>query len=615
MTKFATPSPEADAAGTLSLAGSLTRAFGRPFRHLRRHRIMVAIGLILVPINVAATLWMPHLLGNMLDNLDHGGNTDLLASTCWILLLLAAVEAGSRFVSRKCLVDASRLVEQSLKDEMTSHLQRLPIAWFDKSRTGDITSRMTQDVELVRFVIGPMLLHGGSTLCLLPAGMVLMLSMDVAVALASTGTLCGIFIVMKFVLPRLHKWSKKSQEAIGEISQQAHEDFSGVRVVQQFDITERERGAMATKNRRYLLANLRLVRLRATLNALTHSTSGVVMLCVLLIGGHQVIAGRITVGELFQFTVYLGLMTFPLQVLGWTIAMIPRAHAAAIRIEELFEAVPEADTGNSPDLTGSIEFRNLTFCYPGTDKPALEDLSFAIKAGDKLGLIGPVGSGKSTIISLLLRFYEPPRGTIFVDGHDVLDLAPAHLRKLFALAPQDPFLFSDTVANNVTFDDDQIDHNRRNSAIAAAALDQDLPQLKDGIDTMVGERGVTLSGGQKQRVSLARAFLSDRKGLLLDDTLSALDAVTEHRILDGLARTRQGRTMIAATHRLSVTVDSDIILVLGHGKLQEIGTHTQLLSRNGLYARAWRRQTESRALESECDAPDEPGNRRDGGLQ
>jgi len=581
---------------------SLTRAFRRPFGHLRRYWPMVLVGLLLVPVHAAAMLWMPRLLGETLDHLASGGAREELAATCRLLLGLAAAEGLTRFVSRKLLIDASRMVEQSLKDEMVAHLQRLPVGWYDDAKTGDLTSRMTQDVELVRFVMGPMLLHGGSTLCLLPAGLVLMLSMDVPVALASLLALMTVFVAMKFVLPKLHSWSKKSQEAIAEVSQQAQEDFAGVRVVQQFDRVPRELAAMATKNRRYLLANLRLVRLRSLLNALMHSSSGVVMLGVLLVGGHQVITGRITVGQLFQFTGYLALMTFPLQILGWTIAMVPRAQAAAERIEELFEAAPEQQGGERPTLRGDLEVRDLTFTYPKAETPALREVSFSLAAGQKLGLIGPVGSGKSTLLELLLRFYDPPRGSMFVDGHDLLDLDPRLLRERFALAPQEPFLFSDTVANNVTFDDATVDEHDRNAAVAAAALDQDLPQLRDGLDTIVGERGVTLSGGQKQRVSLARAVLSDRPGLLLDDTLSAVDPNTEHRILDGLRETRGGRTVIAATHRLSVTADADLILVLEDGAVRERGTHRELLQLGGSYAAAWRRQTEARALESDGEA-------------
>jgi ABC-type multidrug transport system fused ATPase/permease subunit len=401
------------------------------------------------------------------------------------------------------------------------------------------------------------------------------------------------------LMPRLHAWSKKSQEAIADVSQRAQEDFAGVRVLHQFDAVARERDAMARRNRRYLLANLRLVRLRSLLNALTHSTSGLVMLGVLAVGGWQVIEARITVGQLFQFIGYLGLMTFPLEILGWTLATLPRAYAAGIRIEELFEVAPESGAGESPALRGELRVHDLTFTYPGASRPALQNVSFALAPGRKLGLVGPVGSGKSTLLALLLRFYDPPRGAVFVDGRDVLDLQPQALRQLFALAPQEPFLFSDTVRANVAFAHDDHANDVVDAAVAAAALDQDLPQLHEGMATIVGERGVTLSGGQKQRVSLARALLSERPSLLLDDTLSAVDPLTERRILRGLHAQRRGRTMLVASHRLSVVADADHVLVLEHGRVREAGTHAELLARGDVYATAWRRQTEAKALESE----------------
>ncbi|MBL8732882.1 MAG: ABC transporter ATP-binding protein [Planctomycetes bacterium] len=581
----------------MSWLRSVRRAFGRPLALLRRHRWLVVIGCLFVPVHAAAMLWMPRLFGDTLDSLTTGSAVQLRA-TCWLLLLLAGVESAARFVSRRTLIDASRHVEQDLKDELVLHLQRLPIAWFDRARTGDVTSRMTQDVELVRFVMGPLLLHGGSTLCLLPAGLWLMLGMDVPVTLASLGVFAVLFLAMRTVLPRLHAWSKQSQEAIAAVSQQAQEDFAGIRVVMQFDRVDRELAAMATKNRRYLLANLRLVRLRSLMNAMTHSTSGVVTLGVLLVGGYQVIEQRITIGQLFQFLGYLGLMTFPLEILGWTLATLPRAHAAGVRIAELFEVAPEADAGAEPELRGALRVQGLTFTYPGAERPALADVTFELAPGQKLGLVGAVGSGKSTLLALLLRYYDPPRGSVFVDGHDVLDLKPSALRRLFAYTAQEPFLFSDTVAANVGFAADDAAGEAIDRAVGAAALDQDLPQLREGLATIVGERGVTLSGGQKQRVSLARAVLSHRPGMLLDDTLSAVDPVTERRILQGLRNERRGRTMLIASHRLSVLTDADLILVLDRGRITERGDHHTLLAQAGAYAAAFWRQSEASALES-----------------
>lgn len=587
---------------------SIHRAFGRPLRMLWAHRAPLLLGLLLVPVHAAVLLWMPRLLGNALDGLQlASGSTPeegraLLRHSCQWLFALALAEAISRYISRKTLIDVSRRVEQQLKDAAVAHLHRLPIAWFDRARTGDVISRLTQDAELVRFVMGPLLLHGGSALCLLPAGAWLMASMSVPVTLACAGGFLVLFLLMRLVLPRLHRWSKKSQEAVGQISQRAQEDFAGIRVVQQFALQDREQAAMATRNRRYLLANLRLTRLRALLSSLTHSTSGLVLLAVLAVGGHQVIQGNLTVGELFQFTGYLGLMTFPLEILGWTIATLPRAHAAGLRIEELFEVEPATAGGATPPLRGRLEVRRLTFTYPGADRPALRDLSFTLEPGQKLGLVGTVGSGKSTLLALLLRFYEPPRGSILIDGHDLLDLDPDAVRRLFALAAQEPFLFSDTIAANVAFAAAAgADATALADPVAAAALDQDLPRLPAGLETVVGERGVTLSGGQKQRVALARALASDRPILLLDDTLSAVDTVTERRILRGLAQSRHNRTLVVASHRISVLQDADLILVLDRGAVIESGRHADLLALHGRYADACRRQSEAAALADELE--------------
>jgi len=585
---------------------SIRRAYGRPLRLLWQRRTAVLIGMSLVPIHAVVTLCMPALLGHTLDLLSQTAETGPLAdrwtglqTACYLLMGLAIGEAISRFVSRLLLINASRCVEEDLKNELVAHLQRLPVHWFDKARTGDITSRLTQDIELVRFVMGPLLLHGGATLCILPAGLWLMASMNVPVTLSAMAVFGLLFTAYRAVMPRLHKWSKKSQEAIAEISQQAQEDFAGIRVVHQFAIADRERAAMATKNRRFLLANLRLVRLRSLLNALTHTTGGAVTLVVLVVGGYQVIEGAITIGQLFEFMGYLALMIFPLEILGWVLAMMPRAQAAAERIAELFEVEPEIAHGATPSLTGRIRVENLTFSYPGSERPALQEVSFRCDPGCKLGLVGPVASGKSTLLALMLRLYDPPRGTIFVDDHDILDLEPASVRRLFALAPQDPFLFSDSIAKNVAFGREDAGSDNLDTAITAAALDQDLPQLHAGLETLVGERGVTLSGGQKQRVSLARALLSERPGLLLDDMLSAVDTNTESRILRGLDAQRRGRTMIVASHRLSAVADADLILVLDDGQVRARGKHDQLLREGGLYATAWRLQTESTTLESD----------------
>lgn len=582
----------------LSRLREIWMVFRRPARLLWRHRRSLALGILCIPLHAAAILAMPRLVGNQLDALDQpvpGAMT--LAEACLALAGLAIAEAVCRYTSRRTLVDASRHVEEDLKNDLVAHMGRLPTGWFDRARTGDLVSRLTQDVELVRFVMGPLILHGGSALCLLPVGIVLMAQMDGWVTAASAASFGVLVAALRFVVPRMHTWSKASQEAIGSLSQRVQEDFSGIRILWLFAATERERAELASRNRRIVLTGMKLVRLRALVNAVTHSTAGFVTLGVLAVGGIAVIEGRLTKGELFQFLAYLGLMMFPLEILGWTLATLPRSLAAGRRIEEVFAVAPEPQGGSRPALAPDIEFRDLTFTHQGASAPALEGVSFRLRAGQKLGIVGSVGSGKSTLLHLLLRLHEPPRGTVFLGGHDVLDLELAHLRSHFAIAPQEPFLFSDTIAANIAFGSRAADASVVERAAADAALDQDLPSFPQGMETRVGERGVTLSGGQKQRVALARVWAADRPVVLLDDTLSAVDAHTEQRILRAMSTRRSGRTTLVVSHRLSSVVDADLVLVLERGRVIEQGTHEQLLRAGGTYARAWVRQGEASALE------------------
>jgi ATP-binding cassette subfamily B protein len=585
----------------LSGLREIWRVFHRPLRLLLRNRTALVFGALCIPLHAAAVLAMPRLVGAQLDSLDQpvpGALT--LTEACLLLAGLAVAEGVCRYVSRRTLIDASRNVEEDLKNELVDHMGRLPVAWFDRARTGDLVSRLTQDVELVRFVMGPLILHGGSALCMLPVGIALMARMDGWVTAASAASFAVLLGSLRLVVPRMHVWSKASQEAIGSLSQRVQEDFSGIRVLWLFAATDRERSELASRNRRILHTGMRLVRLRALVNAVTHSTAGFVTLGVLVVGGLAVLDDRLTKGELFQFLAYLGLMMFPLEILGWTLATLPRSLAAARRIEEVFAVAPEPQGGMRPVLTPDIEVRDLTFTYPGAAVPALVGVSFRLRAGCKLGLVGTVGSGKSTLMALLLRLHDPPRGTVFVGGTDVMDLELAHLREQFAVAPQEPFLFSDTIAANIAFGSPTAGDSTIGRAASDAALDADLASMPEGMATRVGERGVTLSGGQKQRVALARAWAADRPVVVLDDTLSAVDAHTEQRILRSMAARRSGRTTVVAAHRLSSVADADLVLVLDRGRVVEQGTHAGLVRLGGTYARAWRRQEEAVALEGGC---------------
>ncbi|HLU38813.1 MAG TPA: ABC transporter ATP-binding protein [Planctomycetota bacterium] len=578
--------------------------FRRPLRLLRPYRWTMVAGALCPPTTAALGILLTDRIAAVLGALQEGGDGFDLDGACLVLLAIGLGIAVLRFLARNLLIQVSRRVERDLKDSLLAHLQRLPIAFFDRAGTGDLVSRMTQDVEVVRFMLGPAVLYGTSALVVVPGVLTVMATLSPLLTGAITVAFALLLLSSRRLMPRLQDASQRVQQAIGALSDRALEDFLGIRVLLAFGRARAEERRMAGMAERYLTANIDLTRLRALYNLMLHVSSDFVTLAVLVVGGYEVLRGGLTVPELFQFLLLLGMVTWPLIAIGWILSTYPRAKAAMQRIEEIFAhevepgARPDAAPGAPTTLRGDLEVRGLTFTYPGRDTPALQDVSFRLRAGEKLGLVGPVGSGKSTLLALLLRLYDPPRGTMFVDGHDILDLDPRVLRRTFAVAPQDPFLFSDTVEANVRFAaPDGATGEHVHGAVRVAALDQDLADLHAGLATVIGERGVTLSGGQKQRLSLARALFANRQALVLDDTLSAVDHATERRILAQLDRERRGRTALVASHRLSAIRDADRILVLEAGRVVQQGDHESLIREPGPYQRYHRLQTESDALE------------------
>lgn len=586
------------------------------------------VGLCCTPLSALIVLQIAHLLGSVVDALgsaeESAYGSEQLIWDCFALAGLAAGDAVLRFTARHQLINASRHMERRLKSDLALHLGTLPIAWFDRARTGDILSRLTQDVELVRFVTGPALLYGSTSLVLVPGGVYMMFAFSPLVAAAAITAFALMLVGIAWILPRLHRHSKAVQETIGEISQHAAESFGGIRVLSVFGRTRAQTERMRELSDAYVGHNVDLARLRAGFNVLVHSCRELVVLAVVVLGAVEVARGTLTIGQLLTFLSLLGAMIWPLLAIGFVIASWHRALAAADRIEEVFEAEPEPISGASPELRGEIEVAGLTFSYPGQSEPALRDVSLRIAPGQRIGLVGPVGSGKSTLLAILLRFYDPPRGTVRIDGHDILDLHPAAVRRLFALAPQDPFLFSDTLAGNIGFghplhgpsDDADADRDPAprtapgfeaevDAAAATASLDADRGAFPEGWDTIVGERGVTLSGGQKQRVSLARALAAQRGTLLLDDTLSAVDLATERRILDRLREARGDRALVVAAHRLSIVKEFDAIHVFDRGQVVASGDHAALTATPGYYADTWRRQSEESWLQRGATGADE----------
>jgi ATP-binding cassette subfamily B protein len=578
------------------------KPFRRTFGHLAEHRVGLLFGLICSAAWAILALVFTDLAGDVLDlvnSLAERPREDargLLLRAALLLLSVRCAEIGCRFLGGLIVQTISRRVEASMKDELISHVGSLPASWFDRVRTGDLISRLTQDVGMLRRLAGPTMLQLMTTLIIVPGGMYMIIRMSPNLFLAMIAAFVVVMLGVSRLMPRLRRQTRLVQEATAKLSQRSSEDFSGIRVLSTFGRSGHQSELMGDLCDEYLERSIALTRMQAQLMVIVQSCRYLSVFGVLVVGVLDGMAGRVSMGELFKLVLLASVIVRPLLGVSTGLATLHSAAAAAERVEELFAAQPESRQGLVPKLRGKIEVRNLTFRYQGETRPVLSDVSFSLEAGGKLGLVGPAGSGKSTVLALLTRLYDPPPGTVFVDGFDVLELAPEALRAAFAMAPQDAFLFSDTIEANIAFGADADLHGLE-KAVQVSAVDQDMESYPDGLSTAIGERGITLSGGQRQRISLARALASGRGTLLLDDALSGVDYQTEAVIRERLDRARGDRTLLIASHRISALADADLILVFKEGRVVEHGTHDELIAVAGYYADAHAQQRQRDALE------------------
>lgn len=567
----------------------------RPY--LASHARAYRIGYLCVLATNAFALMIPLVMRSAVDHLQGARPGGMLP----YVLKLAALAAGSGiflYLMRRILIGTSRLIEYRIRGEFVDHLQTLTQSFFGRQKTGDLMARASNDLNAVRDVLGPGIMYAMNTVTTVVASLALMIRLDPLLTLFTVAPLPIMSLLIRGFSIEMHRRSRAVQDQYGILSSTVQENLAGIRVVQSYVEEPYEAAHFEGQSKEYLRLGMRLARYRALFMATMSALLGVLTLVLLWLGGIRVIHGTIGLGEFVAFVGYLSILAWPFIALGWVLSMVQRGEAAMARILEVWRISPEIADPVSPAASdtrivrGEILFDGLRFRYGASpdEREVLKGISERIEAGSTVAIVGRTGSGKTTLASLIPRLHDPTSGAVLIDGIDVRSIPLLRLRSSIAVVPQESFLFSDTLRMNLLFGKADASDAELIHALDLARFMKDLEGFPDGLDTVIGERGITLSGGQRQRVAIARAILREAAILILDDSLSSVDKITESDLLDSLRTIRRGRTTIMIAHRISTVRDADQILVLQDGTIIESGTHAELLRRNGTYAAMERRQ-------------------------
>ncbi len=568
--------------------------------YMWRYRRGLLAGMIALVLKDVTAASQPLVIKKVVDTVTGGMHFPVILQFSLLLIGLSAVKGIFQYWMRVVLIGISRDIEYDLRNDLFAHLVGLSMDFYGRRRTGDIMARSTNDLNAVRMMLGPGIMYWTETSITFLLAIAVMLNMDWHLTVLAILPAPLVSLAVILFGRKIHERFERIQAMFSDISSRVQENLSGVRMIRAYVQEKPELHRFELLNRDYIRQNIRLVRISGLFQPLLESLIGITFLIVLWAGGYQVLAGRIGLGSFVAFNTYMGMLVWPMIAMGWVVNLMQRGSASMARINEILDERPSiaepADPLPLEDVRGEIEFRGVTIDYPAGR--ALDGIDLRIQAGSTVAIVGHTGSGKSTLVSLIPRLMDPSEGAVLLDGTDLRRLSPQALRRHIGFVPQETFLFSATLAENIAFGVDDATDDQVRRAAELAGLGPDIDSFPDGYQTMVGERGITLSGGQKQRTAIARALLRDPKILILDDALSSVDTLTEESILTALATVMRGRTVILISHRVSTVRLADDIVVLDHGTVVERGTHAELAAAGGYYAGLYQKQL----LEEELEA-------------